>query len=268
MQSPRCADSTMTEGDCRGRIVPVAEDSFVTSTESKYRALVVDDEPMVLQATARALRRAGFECDEASNGSVAWEKAQRNQFDAVVTDLRMPVANGHQLAVQLLELPKRPTIVVFTGVVEPRLANDLKIRGIEEILFKPMKYELLANRIRTLVEHRLIAAPPQADAALSCSVIPPTKSDAKQPMQRAPQQASAAAEKAMSIKGQRAGIARRSTKPLTQLNQRKLRESRPGFLKQITGVIEAMMHNRAVRTGLIFSAGALVGSLVAWAAFG
>jgi DNA-binding response OmpR family regulator len=124
----------------------------------QYRALVVDDEPMVRQATMRALSRAGFTCEAASNGNMAMDMARQTRYDAVVTDLRMPEANGHQLAVDLLGMADRPAIVVLTGVLEPKLSDDLKARGVDDILFKPVEYDLLAKKVQAVVEQRELAS--------------------------------------------------------------------------------------------------------------
>jgi DNA-binding response OmpR family regulator len=102
----------------------------------------------------RALSRVGFGCEAAPNGALGLEMAKQSRYDVVVTDLRMPEANGHQLAVELLAMPSRPAIVVLTGVAEPKLANDLRMRGVDEILFKPVKFELLANTVRSIVDQR------------------------------------------------------------------------------------------------------------------
>lgn len=134
------------------------------NTDLQFRALVVDDEPIVRQGTMRALTRSGFTCEAAANGSIALEMVQQSRYDLVVTDLRMSEGNGHQLAVELLSMPSRPAIVVLTGVMEPKLANDLRARGVDEILFKPLEYDLLATKARTIVDRRSIVTPAVTDA--------------------------------------------------------------------------------------------------------
>ncbi|MEX0611062.1 MAG: response regulator [Pirellulales bacterium] len=120
----------------------------------QYCVLVVDDEPLVRQATMRALSRVGFRCEAAADGAVALEMARQTRYDVVVTDLRMPDANGHQLAVDLLGMPDRPEIVILTGIMEPRLANDLKLRGVQEIFFKPVHYDVLAKQVLVIADRR------------------------------------------------------------------------------------------------------------------
>jgi CheY-like chemotaxis protein len=120
----------------------------------QYQALVVEDWPVVRQATMRALSRAGFHCDGAPNGSLALEMVKAAQYDVVVTDLRMPEINGHQLTLELLAMPHRPAIIILTGAMEPALMHDLQARGVEEILFKPVALDAFAAKVQAVVEGR------------------------------------------------------------------------------------------------------------------
>ena len=95
-------------------------------TQSTYRALVVDDEPMVRQLTMRALAREGFACEPAADGQEALQLVQQARYALVVTDLRMSGMNGHALATRLLALPHRPVVAVLTGVTEPKLADEAR----------------------------------------------------------------------------------------------------------------------------------------------
>jgi CheY-like chemotaxis protein len=125
----------------------------------ELRALVVDDELAVRQLLKLALVRQGFDCDQAADGIEAEARVAVHQYDAIVTDLRMPNKHGHALAVRLLDLEDRPVIVVHTGVCEPRLTKDLLIRGVDDVLFKPCDFGLLAAKVRALVDRRCSEAP-------------------------------------------------------------------------------------------------------------
>lgn len=124
---------------------------------SIHRALVVDDEPHVQKLVVAALRNYGFQCEAASDGRQAEDLIARSYYDIVVTDLRMPNMHGHALVQRLLERSPRPLIVVHTGVIEPKLAQDLLKRGVDDILFKPINFTFLAAKAMALVERRHMA---------------------------------------------------------------------------------------------------------------
>lgn len=130
-----------------------------------YRALVVDDEVLIRQVTARALMREGFRCDVAADGVEAARLLAANQYDVVVTDLRMPNRHGHALLTDLLQRSERPVTIVVTGVLEPRLAKDLYARGVDDIVWKPVKPEFLALKVKTLIERRQEQSSPDATSA-------------------------------------------------------------------------------------------------------
>src|SRR5487761_861028 len=122
--------------------------------EPIHRAIVVDDELLVRELTMRALKAEGFRCDAAADGGQALLLAGETNYDLVVTDLRMPNGHGHGLAVSLLESDDRPVIMILTGVMEPRIAKDLLSRGVDDIVFKPVDYELFALKASELVRRR------------------------------------------------------------------------------------------------------------------
>lgn len=142
---------------------------------SPYRALVVDDEAVVRLSTMRALSRSGFTCDPAANGLEAIKMARQSCYDLVVTDLRMPDGNGHQLAVDLLDLPNRPAIMIMTGVMETKLYNDLRLRGVDDVAFKPVDLSSLAQRGLAIVQKRKLAEAGDSagDPAASTEVVSP-----------------------------------------------------------------------------------------------
>jgi len=119
-----------------------------------FNALVVDDEPMVRDLTSRALTRRGFVCEQASNGLEAKEMILQNQYDVVVSDFRMPQLNGHRLISELCQLEQRPIIVLLTGVIDPTLAASVLNAGADDIMFKPIDHDVLAVKVRFLVESR------------------------------------------------------------------------------------------------------------------
>jgi len=79
------------------------------------RVLVVDDEFEMAALLADVLDDRGFSALALQSGKEAFERLQRESFDAVVTDLRMPGFDGLRLVRKSRELdPTRP-VIVMTG---------------------------------------------------------------------------------------------------------------------------------------------------------
>lgn len=122
--------------------------------QDSLRALVVDDEAGVRRLLISALTKEGFKCDSAENGEDARTLVAERPYDLVVTDLAMPRGHGHALIVELMAKKNRPTVAVVTGVLEPRMAKDLMVRGVDDIFYKPVEFLPLAAKLRLLVERR------------------------------------------------------------------------------------------------------------------
>jgi len=142
---------------------------------SGYRALIVDDDVATQRLTSHALRQQGFQCDCASDGDEAEQMAAQSPYDVVVTELTLPQKNGYAFILELLKSADRPIIVVYTDVIEPRLTKDLLIRGVDDILSKPVHGAFLAGKIRALVERRA------AEDAPAAAELGPSKEKAPAP---------------------------------------------------------------------------------------
>lgn len=116
-----------------------------------YKVLVVDDQRVARAAVAIAFSQQGFECFHAEDGEEAFQRVAGEAFDLVVTDLKMPRANGHQFASRLLDLPNRPLVVVHSAVTHPQLVTDLMRRGVDDFVFKPTVYPAFAAKMKALV---------------------------------------------------------------------------------------------------------------------
>ncbi len=117
-----------------------------------HRVLIVDDEPLIREATSRAMAAQEFCCETASDGRQALEMYQESRHDLVVTDLRMPQYHGHSLILELLKDQEPPGIVVLTGVANTRLVKDLLSRGVQDIVQKPIDFNVFATKMLTLIE--------------------------------------------------------------------------------------------------------------------
>jgi DNA-binding response OmpR family regulator len=120
----------------------------------RIRVLVVDDDARLRTLVVRALEQQRCICDDAEDGSRALEMIAANQYDAVVTDWRMPRLQGSTLITSLLNLDVRPAIVVITGVTEQEELQRLGNREIEGIFAKPLDLEALASEVKLIADRR------------------------------------------------------------------------------------------------------------------
>jgi two-component system cell cycle sensor histidine kinase/response regulator CckA len=112
--------------------------------------LVVEDEDALRAAIRRLLQREGYHVIEAQNGATALqllEDASTNRVDLVLTDLRMPVMDGRQLAAALVR--RRPNLpIVFMSGFTTQLMDLRLVSPDLAFLAKPFRDGDLLAAIR------------------------------------------------------------------------------------------------------------------------
>ena len=112
--------------------------------------LVVDDEPMICQFVAAALRQKGFSVLTAANGEEAIAVSHRHRGDIrlLITDVKMPVMDGPTLVRVLSEdAPGLPVLFMSAHCS----SSDLEQFEGSEFLSKPFSVEKLLEEVRMLM---------------------------------------------------------------------------------------------------------------------
>ncbi|MBR1966344.1 MAG: sigma-54-dependent Fis family transcriptional regulator, partial [Lentisphaeria bacterium] len=113
--------------------------------------LIVDDEINTRQALVRYLRRR-FEIDEAEDGEAAIRALQKNDYDLVLTDLRMPGVDGMGVLDAALSKAYSPLCIVFTAYGSVEKAVEAVKKGAFDFLTKPVKLDKLETVIANALE--------------------------------------------------------------------------------------------------------------------
>lgn len=79
------------------------------------RILIVDDEPGIRKLLSTCFRRAGYEVQVASNGPEAIHICESEAFDVLLSDVKMPGMNGHELVRWLVQRRPETRRILMTG---------------------------------------------------------------------------------------------------------------------------------------------------------
>jgi DNA-binding NtrC family response regulator len=122
------------------------------------RILVVDDEAILRDAVAEALRRAGHAVESFEDGRAAVERLESEGADLVITDLKMAGMDGLAVLEECRRhAPEVPVVLVTAhGTVET--AVGAMKRGAYDYLIKPVKLDELEMLVARALEHRALAA--------------------------------------------------------------------------------------------------------------
>jgi two-component system NtrC family sensor kinase len=122
------------------------------------RILVADDEPMVLDLMRRVLESDGALVTSVENGRAAWERILEQDFDLVVTDLRMPELDGRALYERVVaERPEMIRRFVFaTGdLVRPETLQFLEsLPG--RVIRKPLDVDAIRRVLGQVLPARAV----------------------------------------------------------------------------------------------------------------
>ncbi|MEZ6017289.1 MAG: EAL domain-containing protein [Planctomycetota bacterium] len=128
------------------------------------RVLFVDDEPELTSSLRLALRREPFRISTADSGAAALALLERDEFDVVVSDERMPGMLGSEFLTQVRERWPRTIRITLSGQSSLESAvRAINEAGIQRFLLKPCPAEEIALTIHELLEARTDV---DADSAL------------------------------------------------------------------------------------------------------
>ncbi len=122
--------------------------------------LIVDDEPMVLNAAADMLDRLGYSVWKASGGHEALRLFERDHsgIDLVILDLIMPDMSGGEVYDRLIQIDETVKVLLSSGYSIEGKAAEILERGCEDFLQKPFDLKTLSRKVGMLLR-----GTPQAD---------------------------------------------------------------------------------------------------------
>ena len=131
----------------------------------KYKLLIVDDEAPTREALLRYLRR-NFQVKGASDGAEAIEYIASENFDLVLTDLRMPRSDGMSVLEAVQGKTPRPACILLTAYGSISDAVKAVKAGAFDFVAKPIKLDKLDEVISQALKDRkpLAETPPAAEA--------------------------------------------------------------------------------------------------------
>lgn len=126
--------------------------------------LIVDDEPSVRLAVARALRSYGYHVLTAAHGGEALEvlDAHGAPIDVLLTDLVMPCMGGRELVAKISDIQGSVRAIYMSGHSAAAIEARGRIEDHASFLQKPFTPEILANEVRSILDHESREPPHQS----------------------------------------------------------------------------------------------------------
>ena len=115
---------------------------------TKLRIMVIDDENIVGKRLKPALEKTGDIVETFEDARKALERFNEQDFDIVVTDIRMDEVDGIEVLEHVLAHSNKTKVIIITGYATVEVAREALAKGAFDFIAKPFK----PNDLRIVIE--------------------------------------------------------------------------------------------------------------------
>ncbi len=117
--------------------------------------LIVDDEKHTREGLQQALQEH-YDVSVAGSADEAFNLMEAQEFEVIITDLRMPGKSGLKVIDKALALPNKPAVLMMTAYGNVESAVEAMKRGAVDFLTKPVQIERLEILIQRAMKTKTL----------------------------------------------------------------------------------------------------------------
>jgi PAS domain S-box-containing protein len=123
-------------------------------SSSKKTILLIDDEKLVRDMTARLLERLGYKVLSASGGREGIElfRGHRQEIECVLLDMTMPDLNGEETFQQIYQVEPNVRVIVMSGYSEKEVLRHFKTDSLRGFVQKPYRPGELREKLEQVLK--------------------------------------------------------------------------------------------------------------------
>ena len=123
---------------------------------AKKRALIVDDEPDIVESIKFNLEFENIECIEALDGEDGLSKARKENPDVIILDIMLPKINGYKISrlLKFDELYKDIPIIMLTARTQQTDIELGQETGADEYVTKPFDMDMLVALVKKYLNRK------------------------------------------------------------------------------------------------------------------
>ncbi len=121
---------------------------------SEPTILVIDDEERMCKILQVALQGDGVRVATAPNAEVGLAAFERQPFDVVITDLKMPGADGLQVLERVKQRSPQTEVILMTAYATAQTAVEAMKKGAYDYVIKPFEMDELRLKVRHILEKK------------------------------------------------------------------------------------------------------------------
>ncbi len=120
----------------------------------KKKILVIDDEAVLREGIKQTLCLEGYQVEVAPDGKTGLSKLQKDDFQVVVSDLKMPGMHGIEVLKAIRVLQPDVPVIIITGYATVDSAVEAMKNGAFDYLTKPFLPEHITEKVDSAVRQR------------------------------------------------------------------------------------------------------------------
>lgn len=110
------------------------------------KALIIEDEPGIVNFLLRGLTSEGYKVDHVDDGAEALKLMKKRPFDVVILDLILPGISGEEILEEMRQRKDSTPVIILTSVNDVEVKTRVLNSGADDYLVKPFSFvELLAR---------------------------------------------------------------------------------------------------------------------------
>ena len=118
----------------------------------KKKALVIDDEQIVLDSVSKILSDENYEVDVSLSGREGLNQAIEEEYDIVLTDIRMPDIGGMRVLRDIKRARPSLPVVMITGYASVQSSVQAMKLGAADYIEKPFTPDQLLNAVASALD--------------------------------------------------------------------------------------------------------------------
>lgn len=124
------------------------------------KVLIIDDEILVNRFLQSRLSNENMQVDVAKDGIEALQKAEREKYDLILTDLMIPNIAGQELIMRIQQSKSNANtpIIVLSSLSSDELIVDILATGVKDYIVKPFSINVLIAKVKQLLSENQSAA--------------------------------------------------------------------------------------------------------------
>lgn len=120
----------------------------------EIKILIADDEKGIRDSLQMILNEEGYQTTVVSNGLEAIEEIKNNEYQLVISDIKMPELDGIALLEKTSKISPETYFIVMTAYASVETAISALRNGAYDYLLKPIEFDDIINKIKRLLDYK------------------------------------------------------------------------------------------------------------------